>query len=406
MRKPRVVFLDHVAQLSGAELALLRLLPSTTRVDGAIEPVVLLGEDGPLVGKFREAGIACEVLALNPRTGALRKDTVGSGLPLRAVWDTVTYTGRVTRELRRRKPDLVHTNSLKSHIYGGVAARLAGVPHVWHTRDRIAVDYLPGPAVALMRFIARTLPAAVIANSQATLDTVTAGSPLRRVVVPPEVLSDPVLPLALERHKGEDAGPYTVGLIGRLSPWKGQDLFLRAFAAAFPDGPQRALVVGSAMFGETDFADSLPRLAQELGIADRVEFTGFVDDVAAQLARMDVLVHCSTVPEPFGQVVIEGMAAGIPVIAADAGGPAEILTDGVDGVLTPLGDEPALSAALRRLSGDPNEAARIGSAGLESSRRYSPESIARQLTRLYAAVLQAADSDRRWRRGRQRSRSV
>ena len=190
---------------------------------------------------------------------------------------------------------------------------------------------------------------------------------------------------------------YTVGLVGRLTPWKGQDMFLRAFAAAFPGGDQRAIIVGSSMFGETEFADALPGLAGELGIADRVEFTGFVEDVVGQLARMDVLVHCSTVPEPFGQVVIEGMAAGLPVIATDAGGPAEILRNDVTGLLTPMGDDRALTAALRRLADHPDDAARLAAAGREESGRYRPAAIAGELTRLYSDVLRASRR-RGWRR--------
>ena len=99
MRKPRVVFLDHVALLSGAELALLRLLPSLMKGPQAIEPYVLLGDDGPLVARLREEVIECEVIALNPRVGDLRKDTVGSRLPLRAVWGTAGYILRIAREI-------------------------------------------------------------------------------------------------------------------------------------------------------------------------------------------------------------------------------------------------------------------------------------------------------------------
>ncbi len=93
-------------------------------------------------------------------------------------------------------------------------------------------------------------------------------------------------------------------------------------------------------------------MARELGLADRVSFRGFAEDVHAELARLDVLVHASTVPEPLGQVVLEGMAAGLPVVAADAGGPAEIIDDGVDGLLYPPGDEAALAERLRRLADD------------------------------------------------------
>ena len=127
--------------------------------------------------------------------------------------------------------------------------------------------------------------------------------------------------------------PFTVAVVGRIAPWKRQDLFLRAFAKAFADGDEVALVVGSALFGEDAFEAEMRALASDLGIAQRVTFTGFRDDVADLLSEVDVLVHTSTIPEPFGQVVVQGMAAGLRVIASAEGGPASFVTHGVDGIL-------------------------------------------------------------------------
>ena len=101
-------------------------------------------------------------------------------------------------------------------------------------------------------------------------------------------------------------GPFTVGMVGRIARWKGQHVFIEAFARAFPDGPERALIVGAPLFGDDDraYAEDLHTLASELGLDGRVTFTGFVDDVERRLAELDVLVHASVVPEPFGQVVV------------------------------------------------------------------------------------------------------
>jgi glycosyltransferase involved in cell wall biosynthesis len=378
--KPRVVFLDHVAQLSGAELALLRLLPAMTEID----PHVIVAEDGPLVAKFLEAGIPCEVLPINPRTGTLRKERVSRGLPLASFLDTAGYALRLAHRLRELEADIVHTNSLKAHLYGGVAARLARRPQVWHTRDRIAPDYLPAAAVRLVRTAVHHLPTAVIANSSATLSTLTFDKGPRRVLPSPVVLNDPVLRTRSNRLP-HDA--FTVGIVGRLAPWKGQDVFLRAFAKAFSGGSEQAVVIGSSMFGETEFAESLPALADELGIGGRVRFTGFLEDVRSELSAMDALVHSSIVPEPFGQVVIEGMAAKLPVVAAKAGGPMEIIEDGATGLLTEVGDVDDLAVALRRLADDPALRKKLGSAARRASEQYAPELIARQLTDLYTEVL-------------------
>ena len=144
--------------------------------------------------------------------------------------------------------------------------------------------------------------------------------------------------------------PFRVGILGRLAPWKGQDVFLEAFAPAFPDDDSEAWVVGAAMFGEDGYADTLDAQARRLGISDRVEFRGFREDVRAELSHIHLLVHCSLTPEPFARWWSYG--AGVPVIAADSGGRAEIITHNVDGMLIPPGDVAALAATMRRIRGD------------------------------------------------------
>lgn len=158
---------------------------------------------------------------------------------------------------------------------------------------------LPPAAVRLVRALGRWVPAGVIANSQSTLDT------LGPLPCPTAVVPSPVDPALLDRyHPPRGDRPFTVAMVGRLAPWKGQRVFLEAFAKAFPGGMERALVVGGALFGEGDYERELFALTAQLGLTDRVEFTGNVDDVAAQLDRADVLVHASVIPEPFGLVVV------------------------------------------------------------------------------------------------------
>lgn len=373
----RVAYVGHTAALSGGELALGRTLRA---LGDDVDAHVLLAEDGPLVERLRSAGATVEVLPMGERTRALRKGRVSpAALPVAALWDTAAYSLRLARRLRRLRPDVVHTNTLKAALYGGVAGRLARRPVVWHVHDRIAADYLPGPAAALVRVASRLLPAVVVANSQATLATL--GRWPRRSVVVANPVEQPT-PGEPASASSQDR-PVTVGLVGRLAPWKGQDVFLRAFASAFAGGDERAVIAGSALFGEDDWGSSLPGLAESLGIADQVELTGFIDDVWPLYRRLDGLVHASTIPEPFGQVVVEGMAAGLPVIAADAGGPAEIITEGVDGLLYPMGDVDALARHLRALASEPSLRHQLGTAAARRAGHFSPERVADQLTTVY-----------------------
>src|SRR6185437_7970799 len=281
----RVVILDHVARLSGGEIALLRLLG---HLEG-VEPHVILGEDGPLAARLQQAGISVEVLPLDPAARDLRRNAArAGGVPFGTALQTLLYTLRLARRLRRISPDLVHTNSLKAGVYGALAARLAGVPVVWHLRDRIAEDYLPRPATLALRRLVPRLAAGVVANSQATLDTLGGGLAGRAWVIPDSVELSPLDPAG--------APNVAFGMLGRIAPWKGQDLFLRAFAAAFPGGEERAVIVGAAMFGEEAYERSLPELARELGVAGRVEFRGFREDIWRELASLDVLVNASLIP--------------------------------------------------------------------------------------------------------------
>jgi glycosyltransferase involved in cell wall biosynthesis len=376
-RKLRVIYLDHTAQLSGAELALARLLPELREVD----PHVILAEDGPLVDLLTQEGISVEVLPLARRTRHLHRHQIRvRHLPLRAILDTLVYTARLAIRLRKLSPDIVHTNSLKAGLYGAIAARLAGIPLVWHARDRIEVDYLPRLAVGLVRTIVSHLPDVVISNSAATLRTI---RPRQQSMVVWSVVPDTVR--ARNQSKERHTTCNRFGIVGRLAPWKGQDLFLRAFAKAFPDGPQRASVVGGALFGDAEVAyeQDLHTLATELGIRERVEFHGHLEDVSAQLSQMDVLVHASTIPEPFGQVVIEGMSAGLPVVAARAGGPEEIITDGVDGLLYPMGDVETLAGILRKLCEDEALRARLGHGARQRVTEFSPEKTAARVMSAY-----------------------
>lgn len=380
-RRLRVVFIDHCAQLSGGELALLRLLPALDDVDAH----VILGEEGPLLDKLGAAGISAEVLPMPEAARGVQRDRVRPGsLPVAALTGSTCYVARLARRLRSLRADLVHTNSLKAALYGGAAARLAGQVVVWHIRDRVADGYLPGPARVVVRAMARTLPHAVIANSRSTLEC------LGTVGVPQSVIYSPVPPVPADRRTGREHGNdavLRVGIVGRLAPWKGQAVFLDAFAAAFA-GDHRAegLVIGAALFGEDGYQQELERRARSLGIRDRVDFRGFREDVVDELQTLDVLVHASTLPEPFGAVVVEGMAAGLAIVAADAGGPAEVVTHGVDGLLYRPGDVPALASALRLVAADRSLRARLGSAARRRAADFEPALIARQVMTVYQSL--------------------
>ncbi|MCW2530270.1 MAG: hypothetical protein JWM76_5130 [Pseudonocardiales bacterium] len=385
-RRIKVVYLDHVARWSGAEISLVRMIGALEGVDAH----VILGEDGPLVAALQAVGATVEVMALNPATRDLRRaDTVRVRAILRSIGAVSTYSWRLSRRLRELTPDLVHTNSLKAGFYGTMAAKLARLPVIWHVRDRIANDYLPPAAVLATRILINYAPDLVLANSAETLRAATQlGRQANRgrvtLSVIAGVISD-VAPAVIVRTQGEGQ---TVGMVGRLAEWKGQEVFLRAFARAFEfEDSMKARIVGAAVFGETDYVHKLNRLIADLQLSQRVVLTGHVEDVPAEMRGLDILVHASTVPEPFGLVVIEGMAAGLAVIASDGGGPREIITDGVNGLLTPMGDVEALSKALLRLHHDAKLRQQLGEGAQLRAADYSSDVIGPRLSGIYHELI-------------------
>jgi glycosyltransferase involved in cell wall biosynthesis len=360
------------------EIGLVRFIAAADQVDAT----VILAEDGPLVQPLEEAGARVEVLRLAEYARGLKKEDVRPGrAQAAAALEVARYVGRLRRRLRQLQPDLVHTHSLKAGVYGGLAARAAGMPVIWHLQDRLAPDYLPRAAVPPMRFLASTLPSALIVPSRHTLATV--GRRFRpglRTAIIPFPVPLPPEPFEVRDRVAE------VGMVGRLAPWKGQHVFLDAFARAFPDNSVRARIVGSAIFGEKFYEDRLHTQAETLGIADRVDFVGFTPEVEAELRRLDLLVHASVTADPLATVVLEGMAAGLPVISADDGGHAEHVENGREGLLFAPGDADALADALRRAASDRDLRVTMSEAGRQKAREFAPGPVVERMLALYRDV--------------------
>lgn len=403
----RVLYVDHTALLGGGEIALLNLVKHLD--PSRYEPVIVLFSDGPLREKLIEAGVETHVVAARSSVVNARKDGLGgkSLLRLRDIVATLAFIIRLKSFIRRAQVEVVHTNSLKADIIGGLAGRLAGKWVLWHVRDRIADDYLPARVARVFRLLARFLPHLVVANSNATLRTLWLTTSRRGAAIPSgistphengpaserlRVVHDGMAPAvtgSASQAVGGAPQPPLIGIVGRISPWKGQDIFLRAAAIVrerFPSA--RFQIIGAALFGEEDYGRTLHALAEELRLTKTVEFTGFRKDVLHLISGLDVLVHGSTIGEPFGQVVIEGMAASKPVVATNGGGIPEIVLDGVTGLLVPMGDAAAMAAAIEQLIANPEVAVEMGRRGARRVReQFTIELTAAKVQALYDQML-------------------
>jgi glycosyltransferase involved in cell wall biosynthesis len=376
----RVALVNHTGRLGGGEFSMLRLVQSLDPERVAV--TVMAGEDGPFVDRLREIGADVVVVPMDPMLIHRRKESFDARALLdprlhrqlaRAVWPRADV-------LRRRRIQIVHTNSMKAHVLGGVSGRAAGAKVLWHVRDHIAPPYLPAGAARAMRIAARVLPHHVVAVSASAARTVG-----RRDVT---VLHQSV-PLPTLNGERSVNGKLRIGIVGRFAPWKGQDVFLAAAEQLAPQFPEAEFVLaGSALFGEHDFERDLHNRADREPLRGRVRFLGFCDDVWSVYRDLDVAVHASTQAEPYGNVVLEAMASRTPIVAAAAGGPLEIVDDGENGLLVPPGDPEALASMLGRLLADPDERRRLGHAGrAHVERNFSLERDARRIEEIYRSLV-------------------
>jgi glycosyltransferase involved in cell wall biosynthesis len=344
--KKKILFITHAGEPGGAEFKLIDLCESIEH-----EREVLLFQHGSLERILGEHGIAHSVIPMAPATGAVRREGGLSGL-LRAVPGTLAMARAVARKARAF--DVVVCFSQKSFVVTALAKPFMRRPVCWFMNDILSTEHFNPLLVRALLTLARRGADYVVLNSHASLDAwLAAGGRRARVaVVHPMTRSDAVAAqtrdankVAFYRHYLSPQGRPLIGMFGRISPWKGQDVFLHAIAR-LPG--VNAVIAGGALFGEERYEASMRALAAQLGIAGRVNFAGHVEEVAAMMAACNVVAHCSTAPEPFGRVIVESMFAGTPVIATDAGGAREIVQHDETGQLTPMRDVQALVTAIRR----------------------------------------------------------
>ena len=162
------------------------------------------------------------------------------------------------------------------------------------------------------------------------------------------------LPAALE-------GTVRVGLVATYARWKGQDLFMMAISRVQSVRPARFYIVGGPIYktaGSQFSEEELRELAGKLGVADRLAFVPFQAETADAFRALDVVIHASTHPEPFGRTIVEAMACSRPVVVANAGGASELFTEGKDALGVTPGDPDALAQAMDRLIDNEHRAPR------------------------------------------------
>lgn len=297
------------------------------------------------------------------------------------------YSNKVAAYIREHRVDLAHLNNWPLLNDGSLAgARAAGVPSLMHVRGFEYSGRLVGwlarradHVVAISRYIASTLLELGVAEQRLT-------------VVPNAIDAEAFASGAdgerFRRSIGLPLGRPLIGMVAGFVPWKGHSVFLRACAEIFKTVDGQAVIVGASPDHSSTMKDELAALAVSLGIADRVCFAGHCRDVASAMDACDLLVHASTAPEPFGRVIIEAMALGKPVIATSPGGPAEIVSHEIDGLLVPPGEARSIAAGAIALLADPEGSRRMGERGrAKILAHYSIPKHVEQIADLYDRLI-------------------
>ena len=389
------------AELGGAERSLFDMLASVraARPDWHLE--LIAPADGPLLTEAIALGVSTSVVAHGEGLARMGEALVArSSSSLSRLSDvacampSLAHHGRRLRSvLHALAPHVVHTHGMKAHLLAAwLAPRTARV--IWHLHDY--VGRRPGSASALRRSLRRA--AAVIANSLSVAEDARRALGGKVPVLP--VLNG--VDLDRFRPDGSRLGPLAdgassarsplrVGLVGTFGRWKGQPTFIDALARLSPELGVQGVIVGGPVYRTDGSQFSLGELreyARRRGVADRLTFTGFLRDVATVLRSLDVVVHASIEPEPFGLVIAEAMACGRAVVVADAGGARELVTPDVDAVLHRPGDAAALASCISALAADPDLRRRLGAEARRTAvRRFDRARLATEIIPVYERVV-------------------
>lgn len=379
----KILLINNSADIYGASRSLSRLAGRLRELEH--EPVILLPETGPLDGRLRSEGLQTIIFP------SLRVIT----RPVLASWRIIPWLAgllpsalALARLIKREKIDIVHTNT-GVIVSSALAARLAGCPHVWHIRDWFQEF---GP---LWKPYSRY----ILSNADRILCVSKAIAGQFPVSPKIEVLNNGIDLAEFPELSGDEcaaarndwrlpASQSVVGTVGRIKfKRKGQEFLLQAAGLLRNRGIDvTCLLAGGPAPGAEDQIEQMKQFAEELGV--QAIFTGELTDARSAYAAMDIFVLPSAQPEPFGGVVIEAMALGLPVIGTDIGGTTEQVADGETGLLVPPADPAALATAIAKLAEEPQRRRHMGASGRRRvAEHFSIDAMTTRIVAVYNDVL-------------------
>ncbi len=384
----RVLVVDHTAHVSGAEHSMLTLLAG---LPPEIHPELACPFGGDLERRARAAGI--DPHRIPAGDGGLRLHPSGTPKAIAAIVSGAIQTARIAR---RERVDLIHANSVRAGLIGVGAAALTRLPLIVHVRDVLPRGRV---ADATLRIVAAGADRVVAISDYVARAFARAA--------PSDKLTTVFNPVELERfavHTGDrdriratlgvGSDEVLMGVVGQISPWKGQRETVEVLARLSDTHPQvRLAVVGEVKFAESTtrynnraYAREIDELVAREHLDDRVLMLGEREDIPELMQACDIVLVPSW-SEPFGRVVIEALAAGTAVIATTEGGPAEIITDGHDGVLLTPRDVESWAQTVAGLVDNPQRRSRLGAAGQARAADFGVGRHVGQVAELYRAAV-------------------
>lgn len=390
----RILFANPISALGGAELFLLEMLAELSDRDPSIELHLVSGTDGALLERAAQMGVECQCVPMQPtllRVGdsAIRGiygykigNVLTSGISaILGGASLISYARRFRRVVDSIRPSIVVSNGLKFHAITGLSgtgnARL-----VWFMHDYLS-------SRALMRNVLPKLAGSVsliLANSRSVADDIGRLIPLpQREVVYCGIDRQHFAPGQgdgrwldqLAESNPLPSNAVRVGMVATFARWKGQDLFIDAAARVLQQtlsSPVGFYIIGGPIYsthGSQYTLEELRGIVEHYGLEEHIRFVPFQDDTSAIYRSLDVVVHASKHPEPFGRTILEAMSCGRSVIATQAGGAIEIFKCGESALGFPLGDTVALSHAMTSLIGSPHRRVELGKKARESTVAFS-----------------------------------
>jgi glycosyltransferase involved in cell wall biosynthesis len=383
----KVLIVNHTAIKSGAEVSLLDLVLGMPE---EISSVVACPE-GELTEELY--GLGVPVLTIPEIDASFRVHPIQT---LRGAAQIIRSALAVRRAAKVARADLIHANSVRAGLAAGGATRLGGPPVIVHVRDCLPESR----AADLTRRLILATASQVLAISRYTAASFGHGRTDDGVRILHDAVDlDRFDPKRLDRSQARDrlsigADVFLLGVVGQITPWKGQATAIQALALLTERVPNvRLLVVGSVKFSgkatrydNVSYLRSLRQMVDELQLHHEVAFLGDRQDVPELLRAMDLLLVPSW-EEPFGRTVIEAMAMETPVLATSIGGPAEVIDDRVNGRLLPPRQAQAWARVIEELMAAPEVRKEIAGNGRRTAMSFGRSAHAQRIADVYREIL-------------------